>query len=343
MKRRYAWAGGLVLGIGLFLWGSPAPAVIMRLTPLSEILRDMNYIFVAEVQAVYPDKPAAILAVGKQYKGKVPFTRIPVNLTGDTEAIKGKHTGKLCKRLAPRMHVLLFANQRGKIYTTFAFSNGTWFQIKGRKDNDSDKVRWAFTHCEPYLRRTFAGSSAQLQRIVRDGLAGKKKPPPPNPKAQPRVGPEIKQQKKSDTGRLQSDQAGRMKDEAEVLSFSSFILHPSSFIPLGVIPTLGLGGPLAILAILFPGLFGGALLVFRSWVPLLTVAGVNSTLLVIYLWFGRSLEDTWLGVPLDLWFIMTLVTIAGAIWSWHRQVRNMPAGQTSGVRPTRSEQVILWV
>jgi outer membrane protein assembly factor BamB len=40
---------------------------------------------------------------------------------------------------------------------------------------------------------------------------------------------------------------------------------------------------------------------------------------------------------------MTMVTIAGAIWSWHRQVRNMPAGQTSGERPTRSEQVILWV
>src|SRR6516165_6988722 len=100
MQRRIAWANwaaGLVLGIGLFLAPRPAPAVITRLTPLSEILKDMNYIFRAEVDTLYPDKPAVMLAVGKQYKGKVSFSKLPINLTGDSDAKKGKHTAKLCR------------------------------------------------------------------------------------------------------------------------------------------------------------------------------------------------------------------------------------------------------
>jgi outer membrane protein assembly factor BamB len=94
---------------------------------------------------------------------------------------------------------------------------------------------------------------------------------------------------------------------------------------------------------LFPGLFGGALLVFRNWISLLTVAGVNSTLLAVYLWLGRNLEDTWIGTPLSLWFAMTLVTMAGAFWSWRRQVRSSPVAHVAQERPSRSEQVILWI
>ena len=38
MRRMLAWAGGLVLGIGLSLTARPAQAVIMRLTPLADVL-----------------------------------------------------------------------------------------------------------------------------------------------------------------------------------------------------------------------------------------------------------------------------------------------------------------
>jgi outer membrane protein assembly factor BamB len=208
-----------------------------------------------------------------------------------------------------------------------------------------------------------------------DGLASKAKPPEPNEKEPPGLGPEVKQESEG-----HQPEAQARERSAPRLRFG--LVSAGGFRPLfAVIPTLGLGGPLAVLAVLFPGLFGGALLVLRNWMALLTVASINSTLLVIYLWFGRSLEDTWLGTPLGLWFTMMVVTLLGTLWAWRRHHRfeqsplsawelsespeaklarhhrleqsplstpasNPPlAGNPNALpnRPTRSEQVILWV
>jgi outer membrane protein assembly factor BamB len=111
---------------------------------------------------------------------------------------------------------------------------------------------------------------------------------------------------------------------------------------LAVIPTIGIGGPLAILAMLFPALFGGALLVLHRWVVLLAVASVNSLLLAVHLWFGRALDGTWLATPRGLWFVMLLVTQAGVLWSWRRQVRTVQACGTASCGG-RTEQVMLWI
>src|SRR5207245_3536639 len=104
---------------------------------------------------------------------------------------KAKHTPQLLKRLAADLPVVVFVNQRGKRYEAFVFSNGTWFQAIGHIDKE-DKIRWAFTHCEPYLRRTFKGTTAELRQTVIDGLSGKKAPPEPDPKEPPGLGPEVK-------------------------------------------------------------------------------------------------------------------------------------------------------
>src|SRR5262249_21186318 len=106
-----------------------------------------------------------------------------------------------------------------------------------------------------------------------------------------------------------------------------------------VIPTLGLGGPLAILALLFPSIFGGALLFLRRWLVLLTVASVNSTLFFLYAWSPRWLQGTWLARPLPLWYVLTLVTLAGTFWAWRRHVRSLGSAPAEG--PRRSEQIIL--
>jgi outer membrane protein assembly factor BamB len=372
MQRRIAWAGGLVLGIGLFIAGSKARAALSAPLPLSTIIKDNTFIFLTEVETIYPDKPALMLKVGKQLKGKFPFSKVPINLTGDSDAKKNNYTAKLRKRLAPKLPVLVLISLRVEEdytrYTLFAFTNGTWFQVVGKKIGKSDRVRWSFTHCEPYLRRTFAGTTVQLQQIVSDFLAGKGKPPPLNPKEKPGLGPEVKEEKKARREFVPRSHALRGNaclDAPRPEQSSPASLHPAmqsvrawvptqsvgtrkiggrnSGLPFAVIPTLGLGGPLAILAMLFPGLFGGALLVFRNWIALLTVASVNSTLLFVYLWFGRSLEDTWLGQPLGLWFTMTLITLAGTFWSWRRQIRSLAAGTPTAEKPTRSEQVILWI
>src|SRR5205807_9188853 len=91
--------------------------------------------------------------------------------------------------------LVVFANQLGMLYFVFVYTNGTWFQVKGETVSDAEPVRWSFTHCEPYLRRTFKGTTAELKQVVVDGLAGKKAPPEPDTKEPPGLGPEIKNEK----------------------------------------------------------------------------------------------------------------------------------------------------
>src|SRR5882762_8622784 len=118
---------------------------------------------------------------------------MPVNLTGDSEAKKEKHTEMLLKRLAPKLPLVVFASKRGSRYTAFGYTNGTWIQMLGQVSNDEPpRVTWSFTHGEPYLRRTFKGSTNELRQVILDGLAGTKAPPEPDPKEPPGFGPEVK-------------------------------------------------------------------------------------------------------------------------------------------------------
>src|SRR5262249_62436334 len=94
--------------------------------------------------------------------------------------------------------IILFINQREEKHTIFAFSNGTWFQILGQPAGD--KIAWSFTHLEPYLRRTFKGTTGELKKIIQDSLAGKIKPPPPNEKEPPGIGPEVKTSRQQTSG-----------------------------------------------------------------------------------------------------------------------------------------------
>src|SRR5262245_41159383 len=84
--------GGLLLGLGLLLAPRPAYGVILRLTPLKDVLEESNFVFVAKVDAVDAKRPAMVLALDRHLKGKAPFTKLPVHLKGDAVAAKGKET-----------------------------------------------------------------------------------------------------------------------------------------------------------------------------------------------------------------------------------------------------------
>ena len=51
------------------------------------------------------------------------------------------------------VEIVLFISQRGQTFTAFGYTNGTWFQMIATRRDGDDKVVWAFTHGEPYLRR----------------------------------------------------------------------------------------------------------------------------------------------------------------------------------------------
>src|SRR5262249_52442166 len=193
-------------------------------------------IFVGKVEKILPDRPGMVVTAGAALKGKVPFTRMPVNLSGDAEGKREKHPEAILKRLAAGMEIVFFVSKRGETYEAFGFTNGTWFQMVGQGDKP-EEVTWLFTHCEPYLRRTFKGTTEELKQVVTDGLSGKKAPPPADEKEPPGLGPEVKPDDKP-------------KDPPAAKG------GPAS-LPFAVVPTFVLIGPLAILAALFPTVFGG--------------------------------------------------------------------------------------
>jgi outer membrane protein assembly factor BamB len=188
MGRGWIQLAGGCLAVALLCLSQPAQAFIEYKLPLADLIKDAhsNHIFTARIESVDPNKPSAVLKVEQDLKSKMPFRRIPINLTGDN---KVKHTPELLKRIAPDLPLVCFNTEQNGRHTLLAYTNGTWINVLGVPDGD--KVRWAFLHCEIYLRRTFKGTTAELQQTVIDALAGKKAPPPYDAKEKPGLGPEI--------------------------------------------------------------------------------------------------------------------------------------------------------
>src|SRR5262245_17948875 len=101
-----------VLAAALLL-PAAAPAVIKQLIPLKDEIQSAELIFVVSVDKIAPEKPGLILTASADLKGKSPFSRMPVNLTGDAEAKREKHTDVLLKRIAPQTPIVVFAHKRG--------------------------------------------------------------------------------------------------------------------------------------------------------------------------------------------------------------------------------------
>lgn len=317
---------------GLAVAAAPARAVIMRLTPLGEVVSEGQLIFTAKVDRLDPDRPAVVLTVDEVLKGKAPFTRLPVNLTGDAEAKKNRHTPQLLRRLAPGLPLVVFVLKQDKQYIAFAYTNGTWLQMTAQDQGETPV--WSFTHCEPYLRRTFAGTTADLRQTVEGVLSGKGKAPPPNPKEQPGLGPEVEDNTPAPGGK--SELPWRPTDRtAARLALATPLLVPTLRVgtqvldaprpPLAVIPSVALGGLLSLLAMLFPAVFGGVTGQMKRWLAVISIASLNTTLIYVHGVFQSALAGTWWGTTTGLWVTLTAVTALGILWAWRRHLRSVVA------------------
>ena len=190
-----------VLTALLFLCTAPQGyGLITAKLPLRQVLNDATYICTVKVETIDTDKLGAVLVVDEVLKGKFPVRRFPVNLTGDAEAKKYDHTKQLLKRLAPRMTIVLFVNvskEKDRVnYGVFSYSNGTWFQLLATKAPEGEKTVFRFLHCEPYLRRTYKGTTEEMKTLINDVLAGIATPPEFNDKEAPGLGPEVMDERK---------------------------------------------------------------------------------------------------------------------------------------------------
>jgi outer membrane protein assembly factor BamB len=339
MQRRLIGAG-LVLGLAL-LQGAPAHALIIRLTPLSDFLDDSDYIFVARAQAVDPGRPSMVLKVEKQFKGKAPFAGLAILLKGDNIATKNKEVPQLLKRVAPNLPLVVFVTHRDKELLAFCYTNGTWFGVGGVEADGA--VRWRLRHCEPYLRRTFKGTTAQMEQTVVGMLAGKRKSPPIDKKEKPGLGPELPAAKKGtrapggvgwvESSRPTTERHRRLVGLEDPTHPTADEARPPA---LGVIAAPPIAALLAMLAMLFPTVFGG----WKRWLVLLTVLATNGTLYGLHYWFATSLVESWWGTPAALWTVMTLIVVLGSAWAWQRHLARVQADEAPPA-PGKIEVVVL--
>lgn len=293
--------------LGLLFAALPATAVIQRPIPLKDVLASEEFIFVAAVDSVLPEKPAVVFKLEENLKGKAPFDRLPANLTGNAEAKKHDHAKVMLDRLESGRKLVVFTRKRGKHYDATAFLEGTWFSMQGTIDADGKTIRWALISCEPYLRRTFKGTTAELKKVVEDALAKRADPPPLNEKEPPGFGPPV-------------EKCGARSPECGAFGFHSALRAPSSAL-LGVIPSFVLVGPLALIAALFPGVAARLAVGMRRWRAFLVIASVNSTLAIVY-YFTRAYLPDW---PIFSYRGFTALLLAsttiGLLWSGRRYRR----------------------
>jgi outer membrane protein assembly factor BamB len=328
----------VIVFLPLLILTAPAFGVIERIYPLKAVLDDSQLIFTVTVDKLDPDKPSVVFTVEEDLKGKAPFRKLAVNLAGDAEAKKGKQTPQFLKRLAPKLPLVVFAVKNGKDYIAFGYSNGTWFQMRGTQ-GDGDAVRWGFNHFEPYLRRTFKGTTKEMKQVVIDGLSGKKKPPEPDKKEKPGIGPEVKKDNaKSETRNPKT----RPSDFGfEISDLTDAPRLPVTTGPVfAVIPSVLIGGPMAVLAMLFPTVFGG----WKRWLAVISVACTVSTLYFIQWLFSGMLAGSWLGSVSALWLGLALTTLIGAGWAWRRHLARRRASEfNSEAPPGKIELAVLLI
>ena len=203
MRRLMIGSLTIVLGLGCFLLNQPAEAVITAEIQLKQVLQKTQFIFTAKVETFDAEKRLVVLELDENLKGKMAFEKFQMTIAEDPKDPKRENNkgSLLLKRLAVDVPVIFFADEgrsavfdksRDEGMTLFMCSNGTWVQFGGNaKVEGQVKMPIRFHHFEPYLRRTFKGTTAELRQVVIDGLAGKKDPPVYDAKEPPGLGPEI--------------------------------------------------------------------------------------------------------------------------------------------------------
>jgi hypothetical protein len=190
-----------ISALALLLVAIPANAYIQAEISMKQVLAKTQFIFTAKVESFDADKRTAVFTVDEQLKGKVTFQKLHMALAADKETAREYNKPSyLLKRLAAKQTVVFFVDAREGAFAPirrgnlvlFLYTNGTWVQFAAVTEETQTSLPIAFHHFEPYLRRTFKGTTAEMRQVSIDGLSGKNSPPPYDPKEPGGFGPELK-------------------------------------------------------------------------------------------------------------------------------------------------------
>jgi outer membrane protein assembly factor BamB len=110
-----------------------------------------------------------------------------------------------------------------------------------------------------------------------------------------------------------------------------------------VVPTFVLIGPLAILAALFPTVFGGLAVMMKRWTAALSISSLVSTVYFLQMWFYGRLAGTWLATPTGLWTTLAAISVIGAVWAGVRYRKAIRDADFETYQPRRWDYLALVV
>jgi hypothetical protein len=180
-------------------------AVIKRTSSLDLFVRDATQIVQVRVTQFSPESDRMVCEVVQDLKGKLEGRSMNVawKVEPDSKWEGIRTLPELLKRFGPGQEAILFINDTGgfwhnagnprKAPIAFGFTNGSWFCLESTR-LDSGKLLWKLAQGEPYLRSTFKGTTAELNKVLADHLAGKVNLPQPV-KEEPGFGPEYQPKK----------------------------------------------------------------------------------------------------------------------------------------------------
>lgn len=189
----------------LALSTSEAPGVIKATSPLQLFVRDATQIVQVRVTQFAPESNRLVFDVEQDIKAKIEPRSMNVvwKFEPDSKWEGIRTLPRLLKCFGPGQQAILFINDTGGFWhnagnerkspIAFGYTNGSWFCLESTK-LDNGKLLWRLAQGEPYLRTTFKGTTAELNQVLVEHLAGKGKLPDPV-KEEPGFGPEYQPKK----------------------------------------------------------------------------------------------------------------------------------------------------
>jgi hypothetical protein len=189
----------------LALSTSEVRGVIKATSPLKLFVGDATQIVQVRVTKFDPENSRLVFDVEQDIKGKIDERSMNVawKLEPDSKWEGIRALPRLLKCFGPDQQAILFINDAGGFWhnkgntrknpIAFGYANGSWFCLESAK-LDNGKLLWRLAQGEPYLRTTFKGTTAELNKVLVDHLAGKGKLPEPV-KEEPGFGPEYQPKK----------------------------------------------------------------------------------------------------------------------------------------------------
>ena len=176
---RRRWVFAVIISVMLIAAAHRAQAYIKRLYSLADVMKESTNIATGRLVKVDVRGKTAVMRIEKTLKGKVEYRQVNMNIgTGPSH-----HAAYLTARLKTGAPAILFYKRGGKSIASLVHSGDTWFQLFANDNPKArDKIWWRFTHVEAYMGRTFNGKTPELIKVTADVLAGRAKPPAPDPK-----------------------------------------------------------------------------------------------------------------------------------------------------------------